>query len=115
MVWSMPPDMAQKVKKIPAQAFCTLVNSAFRLSMEDLDYLRSKIDPTTFEPLCDFDSEYNWRQGVAKHGLGDMELMERELAFPPIVESVDETSRASFPLRMRNSQQYFADRVVLVG
>ncbi|KAI9320649.1 hypothetical protein BX666DRAFT_1219001 [Dichotomocladium elegans] len=115
MVWSCPPELAQMLKKMPQKTFCTLVNSAFRLSVEDLSYLRTKIDPLTYEPLCDFDSEYAWRQGVIRHGLTEMETLERDLDYPPEVESVQDGSVASFPLRLRNSQQYFANRVVLVG
>ncbi|KAI8150339.1 hypothetical protein BJV82DRAFT_503447 [Fennellomyces sp. T-0311] len=115
MVWSSPPHIAQKLKKMPPDAFCTLVNAAFRLSPADLKYLYTQVDKDTFEPTCDFRKEYDWRQSVNKHGLTDMEVLERELSFPPQVESVDESSRASFPLRLRNSQSYFANRVALVG
>ncbi|KAI9484584.1 hypothetical protein BDB00DRAFT_854504 [Zychaea mexicana] len=115
MVWSSPPHIATKLKKMPADAFCTLVNAAFRLSPADLKFLYSQLDKDTFEPTVDFQSEFDWRQKVNKHGLNEMEVIERELSFPPLVKSVEEKSRASFPLRLRNSQSYFANRVVLVG
>lgn len=100
---------------MPAQDFCTLVNSAFRLDLPDLNYLFSQIDPATGETRCDFKSEYEWRQDVAQHGLIDRERDAHEARFPPLLETVDAKSRASFPLRMRNSQHYYDDRVVLVG
>ena len=115
MVWSSPPHIAQKLKKMPADTFCTLVNAAFRLSPADLKFLYTQIDKETFEPTCDFQKEYNWRQNVNKHGLSDMQVLEREMSLPPQIESVVDASRASFPLRLRNSQSYFANRVVLVG
>ncbi|KAI9259623.1 hypothetical protein BDA99DRAFT_513743 [Phascolomyces articulosus] len=115
MVWSSPPEIATKLKKMPADAFCTLVNAAFRLSTADLKFLYSQLDKDTFEPLVDFQAEYDWREKVNKHGLSDMEIANRDFNLPPRVESVDDKSRASFPLRLRNSQSYFANRVVLVG
>lgn len=115
MVWSVPPDLAVALKKMPERDFCTLVNAAFRLSVPDLKYLYSQISRTTFETKCDFASEYDWRQSVAMHGMSEMQKIEREFEFPPEVEDVDADSRASFPLRMRNSQEYYSNRVVLVG
>ncbi|KAI7847579.1 hypothetical protein BDC45DRAFT_541798 [Circinella umbellata] len=116
MVWSAPPKIATKLKKMPADAFCALVNAAFRLSPADLKFLYSQLDKDTFEPTVDFQSEYDWREKVNNHGLSEMEILDRDMSlFPPKVESVDDKSRASFPLRLRNSQSYFANRVVLVG
>ncbi|ORZ02753.1 hypothetical protein BCR43DRAFT_449767 [Syncephalastrum racemosum] len=115
IVWSIPPSKAALLKKMPAQDFCTLVNSAFRLDLPDLNYLFSQIDPATGETRCDFGAEYTWRQDVAQHGLTHRERDAHEARFPPFLEAVDANSRASFPLRMRNSQHYYDDRVVLVG
>lgn len=115
MVWSVPPDLAMALKKMPARDFCTLVNAAFRLSVPDLNYLYAQISRTTFETKCDLASEYDWRQSVATHGMTEMQKVEREFEYPPEIEDVDADSRASFPLRMRNSQEYYSNRVVLVG
>lgn len=103
--------MANMLKKIPENDFITLVNGAFRMSFTDLSYLFSQIDPHSFTPQCDFQSEYSWRQDVAVRNNDHEQL----LLLPPIVNGVVPTSRASFPLRMRNSQFYFGDRTVLIG
>ncbi|KAG0174092.1 putative ubiquinone biosynthesis monooxygenase [Apophysomyces sp. BC1034] len=115
MVWSTHPSIARLIKGLPPKDFCHLVNAAYRLSHVDLKYLYSQIDKSTFESACDIEAEYRWRESVATKSLMETEIMDREMNLPPEVVGVEENSRASFPLRMRNSEQYVADRVALVG
>ncbi|CAG8687014.1 11666_t:CDS:2, partial [Acaulospora colombiana] len=51
--------------------------------------------------------EFEWRHNV--------ESREAKSRLPPLVLGVQKKSRAMFPLRMRNSESYVKERVVLVG
>ncbi|RCI02497.1 putative ubiquinone biosynthesis monooxygenase [Rhizopus stolonifer] len=115
MVWSTKPVIAKMLKSISSSDFCSLVNAAFRMSHVDLNYLYKQIDATTFHSACSIEEEYLWRESVATKSLDDHQLLHREDGLPPQVIDVQEGSRASFPLRLRNSEHYVADRVALVG
>lgn len=115
MVWSTRPDLAKLIKGLEPKRFCQLVNAAFRLTPTDLKYIYSQIDPKTFDTLCDIGDEYTWREGVATKSMNENEIWGREQRLPPTVIDVDQSSRASFPLRLRNSEHYITDRVALIG
>ncbi|KAI9012633.1 hypothetical protein CLU79DRAFT_398486 [Phycomyces nitens] len=115
LVWSTKPEIAKLLKGVSSDDFCRLVNSAFRMSTTDLNYLYGAIDKNTFVPECDIGLEYSWREDVATKSKTTIEQIEREESLPPTVVSIQDKSRASFPLRMRNSERYVADRIALVG
>lgn len=115
MVWSTKPALAKALKNVSSSDFCHLVNAAYRMSNIDLKYLYKQIDMTTYQSKCDIQEEYEWRESVAKKGMSDMEILEREYSLPPQVIDIQENSRASFPFKLRNSEHYVADRVALVG
>lgn len=115
MVWSTKPSIAKALKKVSPTDFCSLVNSAYRMSNVDLKYLYNQIDPETFNSKCNIQEEYEWRESVAKKSLTDQETLDREYSLPPTVIDVQENSRASFPFRLRNAERYVSDRVALVG
>ncbi|KAI8327569.1 hypothetical protein EDC96DRAFT_89691 [Choanephora cucurbitarum] len=115
MVWSTTPAIAKMLKNVSSDDFCHLVNAAFRMSHIDLKYLHKQINTSTYQSNCDIQEEYLWRESVAKKSLDEHQLVQRELSLPPQVTQVQERSRASFPLRLRNSEQYVTDRVALVG
>lgn len=115
MVWSTKPALAKALKNVSSTDFCDLVNAAYRMSNIDLKYLYKQIDMTTYNSKCNIGEEYDWRESVAKKGMNDQELLEREYSLPPQVIDIQENSRASFPFKLRNSEHYVADRVALVG
>ncbi|KAI7900840.1 uncharacterized protein BX663DRAFT_516697 [Cokeromyces recurvatus] len=116
LVWSTKPSIAKALKNVSSKDFCSLINAAYRMSNVDLKYLYKQINPTTFESACDIQEEYNWRESVAKKALtSGQAILDREYSLPPEVIDVQEKSRASFPFRLRNSEQYVSDRVALVG
>ncbi|KAF9365635.1 putative ubiquinone biosynthesis monooxygenase [Mortierella sp. NVP85] len=116
LVWSTTPKIAQDLKKLPSHDFCALVNAGFNASPAELEYLYNNIGPDG-QPLVDFQQEIEWRASVqemeaSKTVVRDNSNMD---AKPPKVVGVQENTRAPFPLRMRNSNSYVEDRVVLVG
>ena len=101
LVWSTTPEQAARLKALEPADFAAMVNAAFRLSVVDVDYM-SKM------PSAQVD-ELEWRL-KATHA-----QREDERCYPRIVESVQDGSVASFPLRMRQADQYVGERVALVG
>ncbi|KAG0224483.1 putative ubiquinone biosynthesis monooxygenase [Actinomortierella wolfii] len=114
LVWSTTPKLAQDFKKLPPQAFCALVNAGFSATPAELEYLYKNIGADG-QPLVDFEKEIEWRASVAeKESLADPKRA-AETPRPPKVVDVQANTRAPFPLRLRNSNSYVEDRVVLVG
>jgi ubiquinone biosynthesis monooxygenase Coq6 len=100
LVWSTTPAIAKRLLSLPPETFIALVNAAFRLSHVDLKYLATLTSPEEIE------MEITWRESL---------LNEDENTFPPRVVSVEETSRAAFPLRLSHVDEYTTSRVALVG
>jgi ubiquinone biosynthesis monooxygenase Coq6 len=100
LVWSTTPAIAKRLLSLPPETFIALVNAAFRLSHADLKYLATLTSPEEIE------REITWRESL---------LNEDENTFPPRVVSVEETSRAAFPLRLNHVDEYTTSRVALVG
>jgi ubiquinone biosynthesis monooxygenase Coq6 len=105
MVWSTTPNLAAKIRSIPPKDFVHLVNTAFQMRVADLDYFYSQLGSN--EPV-DFQKEFEWRKAVQSKNTDYKE-------FPPLVLDVQEKTRAGFPLRMRNAENYIKERIVLVG
>jgi ubiquinone biosynthesis monooxygenase Coq6 len=100
LVWSTTPSLAKMLLSLPGETFAMLVNSAFRLSHVDLQYLFSTTSSEEIE------NEIQWRESLLK---------ENENTFPPRVVSVEEGSRAAFPLRLSHVDEYVSSRIALVG
>ena len=100
LVWSTTPGMAKQLVALPGETFAALVNAAFRLSHIDLKYLSTLTSPEEIE------NEITWRESLLK---------ENENTFPPRVISVEEGTRAAFPLRMNHVDEYTSSRIALVG
>ncbi|KAI8985371.1 hypothetical protein BDB01DRAFT_742283 [Pilobolus umbonatus] len=115
LVWSTKPSIAKSLKGVSNKDFCSLVNAGYRMSTIDLKYLYKQIDTSSNEPRCDIQDEYEWRESVANKSLTEEEIRDREYSLPPEVIDIQENSRASFPLRLRNSESYITDRVALIG
>lgn len=132
LVWSCTPDMARRLKALPPQAFCSLVNGAFRLGKVDIEYILNSSSDKMLEALAEakatggkgdisevspelvdqvnkeVEDEVQWR-------LGNVELVDEDNNYPINVVNVLPKSRASFPLKMKHADTYVADRVALVG
>lgn len=104
MVWSTKPHLAKLLKNVSENDFVQLVNAAFRLSHVDLDYFYKQLSDNEFPALA---SEVEWRDQVMNQS--------SSILLPPKVTGIQASSRASFPLRLRNSEKYIYDRVALVG
>ncbi|KAF9577222.1 putative ubiquinone biosynthesis monooxygenase [Lunasporangiospora selenospora] len=114
LVWSTTPKIAQDLKKLPPRDFCALVNAAFTASPAELEYLYSNIGPDG-QPRVDFEKEIEWRASVQELEQQSGPRSRAGDEKPPRVIDVQENTRAPFPLRMRNSNSYVEERVVLVG
>jgi ubiquinone biosynthesis monooxygenase Coq6 len=97
LVWSTTPERAAVLKSLSQKDFVALVNAAFRLGPDDLEYLHS-IPSGQAEEL-------EWRE---KHSNTSGVIPER-------VEGVQEKSVAAFPLKLRHADSYTSERVALVG
>ena len=100
LVWTTTPEKAAKLKNLSSHDFVAMVNAAFRLDTVDLDYMNA-LDEGQVEEL-------NWRSTVTGVNRG-------EIRFPRTVESVQEGSVASFPLRYRQADSYTSSRIALIG
>jgi ubiquinone biosynthesis monooxygenase Coq6 len=100
MVWSTTPANAKKLLSLPAQTFVSLVNAAFRVSHIDLKYIFTEASPEKIE------EEIAWSESRLKAD---------ENTFPPRVVSVEEPSRAAFPLKLSHVDEYTAERIALIG
>ncbi len=90
-----------------AEQFCMLVNAAFQLNTADIEFYLSHInDDGTLE--FDLADDIAWRQDVLKR-------QGKRRSLPQHVLSVQEKSRASFPLRFQHALQYVDHRVALIG
>ncbi|KAL8925087.1 MAG: hypothetical protein Q9172_002406 [Xanthocarpia lactea] len=100
LVWTTTPDRAAKLKSLAQHDFVALINAAFRLDNVDLDYM-SKLDGGHTEEL-------SWRTSV-------IGVKEDKARIPRLVESAQEGSIASFPLRYRQADSYISSRIALIG
>lgn len=102
LVWSCTPEMAKHLKALSPEAFVHMVNAAFRLGRTDIEYMLTLTDAKELE------DELNWR-------LENTPLEDEDNNYPTFVASVQENSRASFPLKLKHCDTYVSDRVALVG
>src|SRR5256885_1945521 len=97
MVWSTTPNLATKIRSISSRDFVHLVNTAFQMRIADLEYFYSLLGSNE---SVDFQKEFEWRNDVQSKNSNHKE------EFPPLVLDVQEKTRAGFPLRMRNAENY---------
>ncbi|CAG8508332.1 266_t:CDS:2, partial [Paraglomus occultum] len=110
-MWSTIPALASKLRLLPESDFVHLVNAAFRLRLADLQYFQSQLLEGGDINLQD---EITWREQVETKNIAD-ENMDKDRILPPRVFGVQEKSRASFPLKMRNAERYVKERITLIG
>ena len=99
LVWSTTPAEAIRLKALSEEDFAAMINAAFRLSVVDLDYMSQM--PSGQVP------ELEWRTSHTH--------LPQPSQLPRPVVSIQKGSTASFPLRLRHSDAYTADRVALIG
>ncbi|KXL51520.1 hypothetical protein M433DRAFT_60134 [Acidomyces richmondensis BFW] len=102
LVWSTTPSHAATLKSLPPPAVAALVNAAFRLLPVDLEFILTHL-PNNIE------DEIRWRVGATP---GPSTGLPETL---PHVTGAQESSIASFPLKMRHADTYTAPRVALIG
>ncbi|KAL6715771.1 putative ubiquinone biosynthesis monooxygenase [Lecanora helva] len=102
LVWTATPAQAAHLKSLSENDFIAMVNAAFRLQIVDLDFMFTIPSGQVDELL--------WRESVSPSTIA-----EENGEIPSTIESVQEGSRASFPLRLRQSKTYTTDRVALIG
>ncbi|KAL8671721.1 MAG: hypothetical protein Q9168_003792 [Polycauliona sp. 1 TL-2023] len=100
LVWTTTPGKAAKLKSLIEKDFVASVNAAFRLDNADLEYISGLDDGHT--------EELKWRSSV-------IGVNEDEARIPRLIESVQQGSVASFPLRYRQADSYISSRVALIG
>ncbi|KAL8686887.1 MAG: hypothetical protein Q9218_006791 [Villophora microphyllina] len=100
LVWTTTPEKAAKLKTMASEDFVAMVNAAFRLGNVDLDYMNNMEDGQV--------NELTWRSSVTG-------IREDGANIPRRVESVQDGSLASFPLRYRQADSYTSSRVALIG
>lgn len=113
LVWSTTTANAAYLKSLPIEAFTTMVNAAFQLSMTDLSYMftlpASDEQPSnhssTATTIYSHSQELTWR---LQHSTLPSHL-------PPLVTSIQPGSIASFPLRFRQCSTYTSPRIALIG
>ena len=102
LVWTATPAQAAHLKSLSTEDFTAIVNAAFRLQIADLDYM--------FTIPSGHVGELSWRESVSPSTSA-----ESKGEIPHRIESVQEGSIASFPLRLRQANSYTTDRIALIG
>ncbi|WEW57676.1 Putative ubiquinone biosynthesis monooxygenase [Emydomyces testavorans] len=105
LVWSTTVQNAAYLKSLPPEAFTSMVNAAFRLSMTDVKYMFTLPSSSSSDPTTQHSEELSWR----------MNHTATASSVPPMVNSVHPRTIASFPLRHRHASTYISPRIALVG
>jgi len=136
LVWSTTPELAEALLGAGPDVLSVMVNAAFRLPDVSIAYLHklllerwaavragkegeSQINAEAFvdavqwresshsvEPFSALSSFEDLQGGVPS---ADVEL------FPPLIQSIQPNSAASFPLRMSHAEDYVGPRTALLG
>lgn len=102
LVWTTTPTQAARLRSLSTVDFIAMVNAAFRLEFVDLEYMLG-------QPSGQVD-ELQWRESVSPTAAAT-----ENGEVPRLIESVQEGSIASFPLRLRQSTTYTTHRIALIG
>ncbi|KAI9087756.1 ubiquinone biosynthesis monooxygenase COQ6 [Phlyctochytrium arcticum] len=109
LVWSTTPTLAKHLCSLPPATFVEILNAATTSTWPDVQFLIAQtMDP---ESTVDLKEERMWGlERNAKFGDGEQSGL-----LPPTVAGVAEGSRAPFPLKLRNAEEYVRSRVALIG
>lgn len=102
LVWTTTQSHAERLKALSTGDFMAMVSAAFRLSKADLDYMYNLRQGQL--------SEFEWRESVSP-----TTKAAEEGDIPQLVQSVQDDSIASFPLRLRHASTYTSQRIALIG
>ncbi|KMU89511.1 ubiquinone biosynthesis monooxygenase COQ6 [Coccidioides immitis H538.4] len=104
LVWSTTIQNAAYLKSLTPEAFTSMVNAAFRLSMTDLKYMLT-LKSSSSDTSNQHGEELSWR----------LNHTPTASFVPPMVGGVHPRTIASFPLRHRHASTYISPRIALVG
>ncbi|SCU95479.1 LAMI_0F02608g1_1 [Lachancea mirantina] len=112
LVWSTTEPLSKLLLDITPEQFTLLVNAAFVLDDADMKYYYEQLHKgsITTQELKD-DIKFRTEQVLAT--MNEDAFMDE--IFPPTVTSVEEKSRARFPLKLSHADTYVSERVALVG
>ncbi|KAI3658409.1 hypothetical protein MP638_007511 [Amoeboaphelidium occidentale] len=105
IVWSLPQDLSLKLRNLAPEQFVHLVNAALNLPSVEVEYLISRISDSDNKIALDIEEELKWRS----------EQSAKPKFQTPRVVSVNEKSRACFPLRFIKSAELYRNRMALIG
>jgi ubiquinone biosynthesis monooxygenase Coq6 len=105
LVWSTTPQNASYLKSLPADAFISMVNAAFRLSMIDLKYMLT-LPLNSTDSQQPHTSELSWRLQHTTPPPGTS---------IPWISSLQPQTLTSFPLRHLHATTYTNPRIALAG
>lgn len=110
LVWSQTIENSELLTKVADdELFKHLVNAAFVLENVDMEYYYKSLKEGRTEGLIE---DIQWRVQHATQKYTEEQLEEN---YPVKVTSIDEGSRARFPLRLSHADTYVSERVALVG
>lgn len=107
LVWSTTPELSSALLQCSPLVFMKLINAAYRLEQDELNYLYEMLLSNDAE----LESSLDWRLEQFMKNKTTEELD----GFPIPILTMIEKSRARFPLRLSHADTYVSDRVALVG
>lgn len=112
LVWSTTTALAKALRGVPADMFPLAVNAALRLPLSDLSYMYDAVQ--SGQDFASVSKDLEWRHNIASgHALEA--FSGTTTTTPPRVVSVQDKTRAGFPLKMRHADRYVAERLALAG
>ncbi|SCW03091.1 LAFE_0G02740g1_1 [Lachancea fermentati] len=112
LVWSTTEPLSRLLVSLDSKQFTMLVNAAFVLEDADMQYYYKELEKGTITTEELF-KDISFRTEQVYSQL-DSESMIDEI-YPPTVSSVEDASRARFPLKLSHADSYVAERIALVG
>ncbi|SCV03187.1 LANO_0G02674g1_1 [Lachancea nothofagi CBS 11611] len=112
LVWSTTEPLSRLLVSIDPEQLALLVNAAFVLEDVDMQYYYKQLEQGTITTQ-ELELDINHRTDLIYGKLGNESLIDE--IYPPLVSSIDGTSRGRFPLKLSHADSYVADRIALVG
>jgi len=103
LVWSTSSDVAKNLMGLSNEDFVNALNIALNGTPLELDSFLYDVAPDYKSP---------WRSSLYDRWVNKRA---QDAPKPPTIISVDDKSRATFPLKFRNCPSYIAQRIALIG